>query len=78
MGCGFPLTGGRSRASIGRLANLVDGVLPRFFFFLSLLPFCVYFAFSLTIKACFTASCFTGAFIPPRPTVQRPAGEAIG
>lgn len=71
MGCGFPLTGG----SIRRLSNLVDGVLPHhflcevkrsLFFFFSFLPLCVYFAFSLTIKACFTASCFTGTFISPR------------
>lgn len=55
MGCGFPLTGGRSRASIGRLADLVHGVLPHrflcevkrsFFFsfpFALLCLFCIFF-----------------------------------
>lgn len=89
MGCGCPLTGGSSRASIRRLTNLVDGVLPHHFLcevkqFFSF-PFallCFFFAFSLTIKACFTASCFTGTFISPRScggsSVYRPAGEGIG
>lgn len=75
MGREFTLTGERSKAPISGLqlfANLCDGVLPHrwlckvkqrlhFFSFLS----CVYFAFSFTIKACFTACCFTGMFILP-------------
>lgn len=60
MGCGCPLTGGSSRASIRRLTNLVDGVLPHHFlcevkhsFFLFLLPFCVFFCIFFDNKSMF-------------------------